>query len=411
MGGTTMEDMQGMEEISLRELIEVLLKRKELIAIITAVSIFLAGIVSFFILDPVYETKMVLMASNFSERLQSNDLNGEGIDNILNAISKQPQMTLETYRQQITAPRVMRETISDLGLEEEYDVEKLAKDITLETIKDTNLITIKMQHNDSEKAAEIVNKVGENFVEFVSLKAKEQATRASTYVESQMAIEKEKLDEELLKLKEFLSQPRGTSELGNELSARLAQVTAFKTRLVDLEIQKEALTAAIAEAETVAPNADKLMVKPNNIINGNGSSSYIMLESSVQVLKIEKAQVDANIKSTKTKIAETQKLIETLQIELEEKRHQERLLNQNVNIAQNTFDAFVKKYEELRVTESSQIGDATITVISKAYPTTNPIAPKKAMNVAIAAVLGLMIGVFVAFFMEYWKATESQVQK
>lgn len=399
-----MEEMQGMEEISLRELIEVLLKRKTIIASITLISILITGILSFFILDPVYETKMVLMASNFSEKLQSQQLNGEAIDNILNTISQYPQVTLETYRQQITAPRVMKKTIEDLGLEEDYDIETLAKDIQLETIKDTNLISIKMKHKDPKQAAEIVNKVGENFMTFVSVKAKEQATRASAYVETQMAKEKEKLDEALVELKQFLSQPKGVSELSNELNARLSQVTEYKTKRTDLEIQREGLRASIEVAEKVAPNTDRIIIKPS----AQGNANSIMVENSVQSLQIDLAQVESNIKTIQEKIEETQKLIEELQVELEEKRHEERLLNQKVNIAQDTFDAFVKKYEELRVTESSQIGDATITVVSRAYPSTRPIAPRKALNLAISAVLGLMIGVFVAFFMEYWISTEPE---
>ncbi|NLP45725.1 MAG: hypothetical protein GX347_01615, partial [Epulopiscium sp.] len=138
------------------------------------------------------------------------------------------------------------------------------------------------------------------------------------------------------------------------------------------------------------------------------NANSIMVENSVQSLQIDLAQVESNIKTIQEKIEETQKLIEELQVELEEKRHEERLLNQKVNIAQDTFDAFVKKYEELRVTESSQIGDATIIVVSRAYPSTRPIAPRKALNLAISAVLGLMIGVFVAFFMEYWISTEPE---
>lgn len=399
-----MEEMQGMEEISLRELIEVLLKRKTIIASITLISILITGILSFFILDPVYETKMVLMASNFSEKLQSQQLNGEAIDNILNTISQYPQVTLETYRQQITAPRVMKKTIEDLGLEEDYDIETLAKNIQLETIKDTNLISIKMKHKDPKQAAEIVNKVGENFMTFVSVKAKEQATRASAYVETQMAKEKEKLDEALVELKQFLSQPKGVSELSNELNARLSQVTEYKTKRTDLEIQREGLRASIEVAEKVAPNTDRIIIKPS----AQGNANSIMVENSVQSLQIDLAQVESNIKTIQEKIEETQKLIEELQVELEEKRHEERLLNQKVNIAQDTFDAFVKKYEELRVTESSQIGDATIIVVSRAYPSTRPIAPRKALNLAISAVLGLMIGVFVAFFMEYWISTEPE---
>ena len=55
-----------MEEISLRELIEALLKNKRIIAIITILSIALSAIVSYLILEPVYEAKTVLMAQTLA---------------------------------------------------------------------------------------------------------------------------------------------------------------------------------------------------------------------------------------------------------------------------------------------------------------------------------------------------------
>lgn len=391
-----------MEEISLRELIEVLIKRKIIIIGITIVSILLSAVVSFLILEPVYETRMVLMASQFSDRIQSTEKIGEGIDSILNSLSQYPTMTLETYRQQITAPRVMRETIAQLGLEEEYDVASLAEDIILETIKDTNLISIKMQHTDPEKAAQIVNKVGENFVVFVADKAKENATTSSTYVESQMAIEKEKLDAALEELKEFLSQPRGVSELSREIEARLQQITDYKTKLTDLKIRQKALKSSILVAEQEAKDTNRILLKNHN----NQDTMQLTIEDTATLLKIELAEVESNIANIKETLITLQGEIEETQVELQDKKHQERLVNQKVNIAQNTYDAFVKKYEELRVTESSQIGEATITVMSRAYPTTKPVAPRKTLNVAIATVLGLMIGVFVAFFLEYWQASK-----
>lgn len=391
-----------MEEISLRELIEILIKRKIIIIGITVVCILLSAVVSFLILEPVYETRMVLMASQFSDRIQSTEKIGEGIDGILNSLSQYPTMTLETYRQQITAPRVMRETIAQLGLEDEYDVASLAEDIILETIKDTNLISIKMQHTDPEKAAQIVNKVGENFVVFVADKAKENATTSSTYVESQMAIEKEKLDAALEELKDFLSQPRGVSELSREMEARLQQITDYKTKLTDLEIRQKALKSSILVAEQEAKDTNRILLKNHN----NQDTMQLMIEDTATLLKIELAEVESNITNIKETLITLQDEIEETQVELQDKKHQERLVNQKVNIAQNTYDAFVKKYEELRVTESSQIGEATITVMSRAYPTTEPIAPRKALNVAIAAVLGLMIGVFVAFFLEYWQVSK-----
>ena len=398
-----------MEEISLRELIEILLKRKTLIIGITIISILVAGIVSFFILEPVYETRMVLMASQFSDKLQPTQIQGEGIDSLLSTLSKPPAMTLETYRQQIKAPRIMRTTIEDLELEKDYDIEKLAENITLETAKDTNLITIKMEHKNPEMAAKIVNKVGENFVTFVSDKAKEHATTSSKYVETQMKIEREKLDEVLEELKEFLSQPRGVSELEMELEARLEQITSYKTKLTDLKIRRQAIQEAIPVANSSSGNSNKIILK--NSQDGNFESGQVLMGDSSTLLKIEKAEVESDIKNIGAEITVLQDEIEDIQVELQDKKHQERLLNQKVGMAEQTYDAFVKKYEELRVTESSQIGEATITIISRAYPTTKPVGPRKALNVAIAAVLGVMMGVFIAFFVEYWQATEVEKQE
>lgn len=396
------------EEISLRELIEILIKRKTLIIATTIIAILAAGIVSFFVLDPVYETRMVLMASQFTDKLQTNQVEGDGIDSILNSLSQFPTMTLETYRQQIKAPRVMRETIANLGLEEEYDIESLANAIHLETVKDTNLITIKMEHQDPEKAAEIINKVGENFVNFVSDKAKEHATNSSAYVEGQLVIEKEKLEEVLKELQEFLSEPRGVSELDRELEARLEQITEYKTKLTDLKIRQQSIEAALPVANKEAGNTNRIVL--NHSADGSINNGQLLMGNSSTLLKIEKAEVEADIKNIGEAITTLQQQIEDIQVELQEKKHEERLINHRVDLAEQTYDAFVKKYEELRVTESSQIGDATITIISRAYPTTKPVGPRKALNVAIAAVLGVMIGTFIAFFKEYWESTEEKVQ-
>lgn len=426
-----------MEEISLRELIEILIKRKKIIIGITTIFILITAIISFFVLDPVYETRMVLMASNFSDRLQSTQLKGEGIDNILNSLSQYPNMTMETYRQQVTAPKVMRETIEELQLQEQYDVESLSQAISLETIKDTNLITIKMRSNNPEQAAEIVNTVGKNFVVFVSDKAKEQATTTSSYIKSQIEVEKEKLDEVLLELKEFLTQPQGVLELSQELEAKLVQITEYKTQLVDKEIEKQVHLASIdtttrelkaTEAKLKTTKSileDSLLTNiakehANGTINSIAAISveneeinptYIVLTEKLSTDKIELSAVEATIQNLQHQIEKNQAEIEELQIKLAEKQHEERLINGKVNTAQNTYDAFTRKHEELRVTESSQIGESNIMIISRAYPTTIPVGPRKAMNTTIAAVLGSMIGIFLAFFIEYWQTSNNSIKQ
>src|SRR5690625_829867 len=130
-----------MEEIELRELIEILIRRKKTIAMITLVSMAIAAIFSFVVSKPTYEAKMVLMASELGDNSQ-NGVEVAKVDEILNLMSQYPDMNLETYRQQIKSPEVISKTIKDLGLEDKYTIEGLAQKITLETVKDTQLITI-----------------------------------------------------------------------------------------------------------------------------------------------------------------------------------------------------------------------------------------------------------------------------
>ena len=394
-----------MEEISLSELIEILIKRKNMISVISAASVLISTIFSFFILKPTYEAKMVMMTSNLGNQLNTNgDI--DKVDSLLNAMSQYPDMSLETYRQQIKAPEVLRKTITDLGLENEYRPSTLADRITLETIKETQLITIKMTHTDSEKAAKIVNTVGQNFISFVTEKAQERFAKNSEYVKTQMETEKAKYEEALLELKEILSQPRGAKELGLELDSSFEQITEFKATLNELEVKRDGLIKAIEESEKSSNNKGSMVVKPNL-----GDSFNISFDDSNKVMKIDLAETEGRISSIKNQIEDLQKHIEKLQVEYQDKQYEEKVVKQKVDIAQKTYESFSGKYEELKVSETAKLGELSINIISSAYPTTRPVGPRKALNLAISLVLGLMIGVFVAFFIEYWQSTNEEAKK
>jgi uncharacterized protein involved in exopolysaccharide biosynthesis len=279
-------------------------------------------------------------------------------------------------------------------------LKKLSDSIALETVKDTQLITIKVVDKDPEKAAEIANKVGENFISFVTSNVKERSSSTSSYLASQMEVEKSKYDEALLEQKKLLSEPRGANEVCMELNALLEQVTEYKTESNELDIREKALVASIDIAEKQPSN--------NSSIKLNQNTGSITIDKTEKTLNIELAEVQSRSKSIIDKIAEIQNQIEELQIEYQDKLHKESIANQKVEIAKNTYESFVKKYEEVRVTESAEIGKASVTIISRAYPSTNPVAPRKALNVAVAAVLGVMVGIFAAFFIEYWKSTDSK---
>lgn len=392
-----------MEEIELRELIEILIKGKKLIAIITIAAILVAGVYSFLILKPTYKAQMVLMTSNLGNVDKNTNIDPSSVDKLLDAMSQLPSMNLETYRQQIKSPEVISKTIEDLNLQDKYSVSGLASRIELETIDNTQMITIRMESGDPEEAAEIVNKLGENFTALVSEKTLESANTSFDYIKNQMEIEKQKYEEALLELGEVLSRPRGAQELELELKSSFEQITLYKSNLNDLEIKKASLEKAIEESSKYSSNRGSMVVRPNL-----GESFNISFDDTNKVLKVDLAETEGRIESTKKQIAQLQEHIEELQLEYQDKKFEEDIAKQKVDINKQTYESFVAKYEELRVRETAKVGELSISVVSYAYPPTSPSGPNKTLNLAIATILGLMVGVFVTFFKAYWESSTKE---
>lgn len=422
-----------MEEISLRELIEALLKNKRIIAIITILSIALSAIVSYLILDPVYEAKTVLMASNLGSK-QPAQQQVNSVEDLLNVMSQYPQMTIETYKEQINNPHILQQTIDELKLHERNITRSGLKSmITLNTIKDTNLITITIRNTDKSIAKDIANTIARKFSSFISETAKEQAEKSSNFIRQQMEIEKANLDNVLLEYKKYLAQPKGLQELQAEFDSRIQLLTKYKSDLLDASIEEQKLRSGLAAArkllsatpEKIALNKS-LMEEPflSQAAAGNidgdikdaftnvkvqseeVNSTYTVLADNVNLLTVELAKITAQKSNLQLEIARIQKQLESLQVDLADKQHQDTIMQEKVRFANDTYNAFLEKYEEIRITKSSAIGDASIIIVSPAVEPMNPVAPNKKMNIAIAAVIGLMLGVFIAFFIEYWKSSD-----
>ncbi|HYE10148.1 MAG TPA: Wzz/FepE/Etk N-terminal domain-containing protein [Patescibacteria group bacterium] len=422
-----------MEEISLRELIETLIRNRRIIAVITILCILVSGVASFFILDPVYEAKTILMASNLLNKQQVVQQQPAGVEGFLETMSQYPQMSIETYKEQINNPHILQQVIDELKLGEK-DITRvgLRGMMELGTIKDTNLITITVKYADKVLAKDIANTIARKFTDFVSEKAKEQAAKSSNYIKQQMDIEKANLDQVLLEYKTYLSQPRGLNELKRELESKLDLITQYKADLMNSNIEEQTIRASLAMAEKQLKSTPEKITVNRSLLDepyisqaledttGKNSkelfgvtveaeevnSLYTALRSQTNSLNVELAKIAAEKNNLQKEIDTLQKELEILQADLADKQHQDTIIQEKVKFANNTYNAFLEKYEETRIAKSSAIGDASIIIISPAVEPLEPIAPRKLLNIAIGTVLGMMLGVFIAFFKDYWQATD-----
>ncbi|MBZ4647295.1 MAG: uncharacterized protein JG777_2784 [Clostridia bacterium] len=419
-----------MEEISLREYIEVILRGKWIIAIFTAVCILLSSLYAVFIMEPVYNAKTVLMVSPVN--IKSAEDKENKFSELVDSLSQYPQMTLDTYKEQIKTPAVLNAVIKELKLDERYEMTRsdLASIIEVESPKNTNLIYVNVKNADPQLAADIANVLSNKYVDFISEKLQQQTGKSAEFITKQLEMEKQNLEKATQELTAFLAKPRGVDELKQELNSKLTQLTEFKTKVTQVKIDVESTSGALAKARQALETTPKTIKTTKSLasdplmsqvaVENSGSQlknlaglqmtdeqlnpAYTSLLTAVKNYEITLAQYTTQLDSLKREIEARQKEIEQLQAELAEKENQFEILNHEVELAKQTRDAYQQKLKEANIKQSAEIGRSSVIVVSDALPPARPVSNKK-LIVAIAGVLGIMISVFAVFFMEYWKSS------
>jgi|BioPla2DNA2_1021312.scaffolds.fasta_scaffold02108_14 capsular polysaccharide biosynthesis protein len=246
-----------MEEMSTREIIETIIKGRTTILGLTAICIVIGLIVNLFILEPVYEAETTLMISPISQT----NANAKAINefsSLVNAIAAYPEMSIGTYREQIKAPAILQYIKEEMNLKD-LSLKSISDKITVEAIKNTNLITVKVRDKNAEVAAQIANILSERYTRFVSDTNKKQAEGSAEIIETQMQKEKENLENASEKIKNFISKPRSPEELKLELESKLTQVTEFKTSLAQTKVDEENTRRSIKKAKSLLSQTPKTL--------------------------------------------------------------------------------------------------------------------------------------------------------
>ena len=139
------------ESIGLKELFLVLRKRLGLILLITISAVLVSGIVSFFVLTPVYEASTQLLVNQEKEKKPEYD-----------SIDIQADLQLiNTYNVIIMSPAILEKVIKDLKLN--LTVSELQDKITVQNEQDSQIVNLSVKDTDPNQATKIVNKTAEVF--------------------------------------------------------------------------------------------------------------------------------------------------------------------------------------------------------------------------------------------------------
>ena len=140
------------ETVDLREYFGIVKKRFWIVALITIIAVVVSGVISFFMLNPVYEAKSTLIV-NADKQAETQIVTGDQIT--------VTQKLAVTYGEIIKSRIVLDDVIKNLKLENTY--ESLSGQITVSPVKDTQIISISVQDTNPQKARDIANEIPKVF--------------------------------------------------------------------------------------------------------------------------------------------------------------------------------------------------------------------------------------------------------
>lgn len=148
-------DSMEVQVIELRDFFKILSKRKWLIMLITLLFTLLSAYITYYVLTPVYqaETELLVNKDNHDDPLKA--ITTSDIDTNIRLIS--------TYSIIIRSPRIM--DIVGERLEGDYLTEEIQQRLHVQSLTDSQVMSIIVEDTNQQKAVEIANTIANTFQE------------------------------------------------------------------------------------------------------------------------------------------------------------------------------------------------------------------------------------------------------
>ncbi|MEA3340252.1 MAG: GNVR domain-containing protein, partial [Chloroflexota bacterium] len=401
------------EEIDLRLYVEVLIRNWKWIAGLALAAAAAAFLVSSFI-PPTYETTALaaITEPRYVMRFDSRFETTNGIQPVYKAypdLAVSDDLLKDLLAQLAPLPKNI-ESLADLR-----------NTLETETGADPSMVKLVASSQDAEDAARIANEWAALFVAQANEIYGSHTEEDARFFEGQLIQAQEKLDTAEDALIEFQSRNQGAV-----LEARLASA---QQDLQDYLIEQREIERAVRNAQALRVSAAGQ--QGNSIVSPGDNLAALLLQ--MQAFSIRTSRYDAKLEISdaallssertaselaaflddlvstietwenkiEARVTTLESRILTLQQQLQETRVEEDRLTRARDVARETYVTLAHKVEEARIAAEDATGD--VRLVSQAAVPEKPVGPRKMLNTAVAGALGLMVGVFGAFALEWWR--------
>lgn len=403
--------------IDLKEYLRTLGKWKWVIVLVTAVVTITAAVLSWFVLPPVYQAKSVIQVIRGEQRAVATR-EAQSLEEVVGTLSRLPQMTINTYVNQLKNQVVFQRVIDRLQLDKDlYTPAGVAGMVTAQAVRDTNLIEVQVNNTDPQLAAGLANAISEEFMLFISDNNQEQLGKSMELLNIQMETTDKELAAAVENLRKFDAQPRSVEYLTEQMASRHTDLSDFRSQLISAEVSLQQELAGKSRLAALLVGIPPTLVTRNTVLPDEsglepGASAeqmapvevpnpaYDRITQELVVREVKISEFQARKAAMENAIMELGKEINVLQVELAGKRAERDRLQGRVDRLRDTYSVLADNVNRTQVIRSINIGDTSLMVVAQAVIPTSPIRPQKVLNVAIAFVLGLMLSFLLVFFLE-----------
>ncbi len=360
------------DEIDLYELFLILSRRKRLILAITIGFILFASVLAF-VIPPKYKVEAIIRPG-----VTGFDENGIPVND----------WKVADFKTWIESKPYERTLISKYG--------KYLPEIEAHPSRGGGLLSLTLDTPWPEKGKHIIMDVINLFLDRVSgsnSKITSEKYLLKQEIEKEkntlplIAIEKQKIDTQISYLKsKYTSESREISAIKEYVEILKTTKNRLEKQITLIDKNTKKLMKLRDKALKDTSNGDTLsLLMYSNVIQNNityASNLQTMLMHIEEKINAKKREVEER----KLRIKEIEKQIKDLELKRDKELEKERF------DIQNTIKQLEIKLSMLRPVE----------VVQPPYSSIKPVKPKKLLMVTVAGVSGLFLGIFLAFFVEWW---------
>jgi succinoglycan biosynthesis transport protein ExoP len=351
-----------------------------------------------------------------------------------------PDRTINTHLRMITSYPIVQKAVETAfgpashrtdGNKPDPRVLAAQSAIASKSVEETNLINIESTHSDPKVAMELVNATAQAYKEYANQKRDAKIRDNVQWLTREIAQLKEKVQDSEKALHQYRKKSKILS-LENEKNLHLKELSEIRSDYNKIRVQRVELEAQIREIEQVLETEASyipafLDEELLNSLNARLVSAQLeltslrkyygprhpkIIQSETQIQSINdelKHSLQKAIRSRESKLHVLQDKEKNLQasmntykkkaIGFEGNQIQYALLDLEARSNRQLYDILVEKLKEINLIQNLQAEE--ITIVEQAKLPTHPLATRKELNLAIALLMGLSLGVGSAFFLEY----------